>query len=95
MCNASHHQTIQTTCDIRIISDYPNSIRLGSSMYSLTFTRNVTASLPSNRRWSYVSARYIICEKVSKLSRNANWSKTYWSDLNLAVDYHSLVLDSM
>lgn len=29
---------------------HPNSIFLGSSMYSLTFTRKVTASLPSKRR---------------------------------------------
>lgn len=29
-------------------------------MYSLTLTRNWTASRPSRRRWSYVRARYII-----------------------------------
>ena len=29
-------------------------------MYSLTLTKNCTASLPSRRRWSYVSAKYII-----------------------------------
>jgi hypothetical protein len=38
-------------------------------MYSLTLTRKVTASLPSKRRWSYVSARYIICKEVSKDQR--------------------------
>ena len=31
----------------------------------LTLTRNITASLPSSRRWSYVSARYIICRLVN------------------------------
>jgi hypothetical protein len=39
---------------------YASSIRRGSSMYSLIFTRNCTASLPSSIRWSYVRARYII-----------------------------------
>lgn len=29
---------------------YASSMRRGSSMYSLTFTRNVTASLPSSMR---------------------------------------------
>jgi len=38
---------------------YANSILRGSSMYSFTFTRNVTASRPSNIRWSYVSATTI------------------------------------
>jgi len=33
---------------------------LGSSILSLIFFKNVTASLPSISLWSYVSARYII-----------------------------------
>jgi len=38
---------------------YANSILRGSSMYSFTLTRKVTASRPSNIRWSYVSATTI------------------------------------
>jgi hypothetical protein len=38
------------------------SIFLGSSMYSLTLTKKVTASRPSSSLWSYVRARYIICD---------------------------------
>jgi hypothetical protein len=38
-----------------------SSIFLGSSIYSLTLTKNVTASRPSRSLWSYVRARYIIC----------------------------------
>lgn len=45
---------------------HANNIFRGSSMYSLTFTRNCTASLPSRSRWSYVRARYIIYGYVSK-----------------------------
>jgi len=36
------------------------SIRAGSSRHCFTRFKNVTASRPSTRRWSYVNATYII-----------------------------------
>ena len=44
-----------------------NNIRRGSWMYSLIFTKKVTASLPSRIRWSYVSARYMIYNSVNNV----------------------------
>ena len=65
-------------------------------MNSLTLTKNVTASLPSSRRWSYVSARNIICDKFSICFED--WKidvSTYWSDLNFAIYGNWLVFDRM
>lgn len=41
-------------------SHMSSSSALGSSTTALILRRKVTASLPSTRRWSYVSATYII-----------------------------------
>jgi len=77
-----------------------NNMAAGSSMYcchcqfclslkreshTLTFTKKVTASLPSRRRWSYVKARYIICILVSFNSTSIKQG-THWPNLNLAVN---------
>lgn len=75
---------------------YPSNMRRGSSMYSLTLTRKVTASRPSKIRWSYVRARYIIClRKVSSTRRSSMQRESYRADFNLAVDGHGLVLDGV
>lgn len=73
----------------------PISIFRGSSINSFILTRNVTASLPSSRRWSYVKARYIICN-VSKSKPEATiiWS-AYRTNLDLSVYYYGLLLNGV
>jgi hypothetical protein len=63
-------------------------------MYSLILTRKVTASRPSSSRWSYVSARYIICIVGQQVFRPLG-NLTYRPDLDLAVDGDGLVLDGV
>jgi len=51
----------QYNSSLRYLSNYKSSMILyGSSTQLLILRRNVTASLPSMIRWSYVSATYII-----------------------------------
>jgi hypothetical protein len=61
--------------------------------HTLIFTKKVTASLPSNRRWSYVKARYIICTMLAPCSYLEG--VTYRSNLNLAIDNYGAILDGV
>ena len=53
-----------------------SSRRAGSSMASFTLTKNVTASRPSIKRWSYVKATYIM-GRISILIRSKHLSVHY------------------